>query len=550
MAMEGVKTFLESSTIHGLNYISTTRKFSRILWVIIVISGFIGAGVLIYESFDDWSENPVDTTIETYPIHMIRFPKVTVCPPKNTYTSLNHDIMAVGNMTIDYDTLGYKLLENFVKFFQQKDFDEIMEYINTFEEKDKFRNWYKQINLVPFWLKKNHKKVINDVYMFNYMFRNALKSHATSGHIATHHLGERFEVTNFELVTEYSVTIIVPYDVYNEKAYGNTTYRINYDIEGMFECIRIQSLGNNHECIDPNKNELIIEESNDVDGIRIIFTRKFDELDFENWKAKRITGFSVNWVFFSHETKVSQDLFEEENKFYTRMANYIHKSGISPKDIWNVVRQQKADWMASIIDPATLSYGISKYSPDYRGTVADMYDLIFKDIGKKLNETAIDIPLYNTNITDENLMTAAEMFLYIMTPHQDYWSNFHRTYSTLLQQCSLRRLLGEIFKITKLIRLINIPFPSLASVAIGAQAMKQKCKRVLADWEPIKCEDEEVTEVKGFIFEDLSREFNLSSYQYNIILTSSINFLQIDQGDLQFRQTIVLQANPLLHIAV
>ena len=76
--MEGVRTFLESSTIHGLSHISTTRKYVRLFWSFVVITGFLGASLLIKESFDSWSEIPVMTNIETVPITDIEFPKVTV----------------------------------------------------------------------------------------------------------------------------------------------------------------------------------------------------------------------------------------------------------------------------------------------------------------------------------------------------------------------------------------------------------------------------------------------------------------------------------------
>ena len=76
--MEGVGTFLESSTIHGLAYVATSRKYVRLFWTIVVIAGFTCAGILIYESFNDWNENPIKTTIETLPITDITFPKVTV----------------------------------------------------------------------------------------------------------------------------------------------------------------------------------------------------------------------------------------------------------------------------------------------------------------------------------------------------------------------------------------------------------------------------------------------------------------------------------------
>ena len=90
--MQDIKDFLESSTIHGLTYISTTKKIVKLFWIFVVIFGFTGAGVLIYQSFEAWAQSPVSTIVETMPISKITFPKVTVCPPKNTYTNLNYDL--------------------------------------------------------------------------------------------------------------------------------------------------------------------------------------------------------------------------------------------------------------------------------------------------------------------------------------------------------------------------------------------------------------------------------------------------------------------------
>ena len=101
--MDGVRVFLESSTIHGLTYISTTQKHARLFWFFIVVTGFCGAGYLIRESFASWSESPIKTTIETLPISEIKFPKVTVCPPRNTFTDLNYDLMITENVTLSND---------------------------------------------------------------------------------------------------------------------------------------------------------------------------------------------------------------------------------------------------------------------------------------------------------------------------------------------------------------------------------------------------------------------------------------------------------------
>ena len=123
--MENVEDFLESSTIHGLAYIATGRNYIRILWMSVVIAGFTGAGVMIHQAFQDWNESPVKTTIETLPITEITFPKVTVCPPKNTYTDLNYDLMMTGNMTLDEET-RYDLAKYAVELLFDNMFTSIM----------------------------------------------------------------------------------------------------------------------------------------------------------------------------------------------------------------------------------------------------------------------------------------------------------------------------------------------------------------------------------------------------------------------------------------
>ena len=62
--MEHLKEYLESSTIHGLYYISTCQsKTAKAGWLLIVILGFGCAGYLIQSSFSDWADSPVTTTI-------------------------------------------------------------------------------------------------------------------------------------------------------------------------------------------------------------------------------------------------------------------------------------------------------------------------------------------------------------------------------------------------------------------------------------------------------------------------------------------------------
>ena len=137
--MVGVSKFLESSTIRGLAYISTIRKFVRLFWILVVITGFIAAAFLIQESFVSWSDSPVKTTIETFPISELKLPKLTVCPPKQTFTDLNYDLMMTEN-----NTLTEKMRDELFKYALEVINEDSFSLNNwtKLHEEDRFYNWY------------------------------------------------------------------------------------------------------------------------------------------------------------------------------------------------------------------------------------------------------------------------------------------------------------------------------------------------------------------------------------------------------------------------
>ena len=89
--MRLIREFLESSTIHGLQHISTANsRTARLTWVTIIVVSFAFAMHMITSSYKEWQESPVSTTITTHPISELEFPTVTVCPPRGSNTALNH----------------------------------------------------------------------------------------------------------------------------------------------------------------------------------------------------------------------------------------------------------------------------------------------------------------------------------------------------------------------------------------------------------------------------------------------------------------------------
>ena len=75
IATSPIREFLETSTLHGLVYISKAKSvLGKVLWAVSVVVSFCIASVLIYDSFADWSAQPVSTIISTHPIKDLKFP--------------------------------------------------------------------------------------------------------------------------------------------------------------------------------------------------------------------------------------------------------------------------------------------------------------------------------------------------------------------------------------------------------------------------------------------------------------------------------------------
>ena len=81
--MLNFQEFLETSSIHGLPRIASSKKAAlKLFWLLTILVGFSVAGSLIYKAIRGYDEDPFVTKIETFPIAELKFPSITVCPPK------------------------------------------------------------------------------------------------------------------------------------------------------------------------------------------------------------------------------------------------------------------------------------------------------------------------------------------------------------------------------------------------------------------------------------------------------------------------------------
>ena len=360
---------------------------------------------------------------------------------------------------------------------------------------------------------------------------NNIETYATSGIVITPYFGDKFDINAFELQTGSVLKIKNPYfDAFEDDGcYGNLTLKFKYDIEDEMEWIKV----NGHGFLNPKEHEHEMTIPNFDDFVNIVFNRQFEF--WTDLKTKRFTGFQLEWVYDNkglNETELRHyrtPSLGNKNLYvlYIVLANLVHSLDQSLYDeLWRVVKQVKADWVDVITKPESNGYG--GYWGN-NGDPAEMFQDIFKEIKEKgnFNKKLIPrTPIYEKEITDFTLETAAEMFLYIMTEQKDKdWVDWKDEYSEWLTTSSLRRLQGNIADFYQV-------YPSYCQkshnlcVAVAVASVQETNNYGLKN----------VEEIKEFIFNELSRTFNLTSQHFKRF-TSSDSSLFIERGNIIEYQT-------------
>ena len=287
--MDKIRNFLESSTIHGLSYISTTKRFVRVFWVIVVILGFTGAGVMIYQSFQDWDESPVKTTVETFPITELTFPKVTVCPPKNTYTDLNYDLMMTENMTLKNETRN-EMTDYAMLLLYEHCFDNIITNLSLLQDKDRYYNWYHGITeiMIPYYT--------SNAYFDRLSY--SVSTHATSGTITTKDFGDMFDADKVEKRIYYRIEV-VPAD--------NIRSDPNISLHFEIERITMTDLSTGKDDfylpweaswdIPADQNIVKYETQPKDNSYTLVLSRSVTEEELAKQKLSFMPGFNFTWYF-------------------------------------------------------------------------------------------------------------------------------------------------------------------------------------------------------------------------------------------------------------
>ena len=284
--MTEFESFLESSSISGLNHISTTRRYGRLFWVFIVLTGFTVSGFLIYESFQAWEESPVKTTIETFPITELTFPKVTVCPPRNTYTNLNYDLMMTENMTLDDETKN-ELIDYAVELLHNNLYDRIMANMSKLQVKDRYHNWYNLLEDLDFpWYSPTY-----DIHNFLEIW-----TRAPYGSIHTQYFDEEFSFDNVELRLFYRVNFIIHESL---AGYENITLHIKVEKNS------IKDLSSGHDKFTFDFKQVDAEVKTFAKNFtppplgffRVDYDRAISKEDVRKLSLSHMPGFKITWHY-------------------------------------------------------------------------------------------------------------------------------------------------------------------------------------------------------------------------------------------------------------
>ena len=421
--MERLQDFLESSSIHGLSYIASSRRCLRVFWMIVVFSCFLIAGALIRRSILSWQTTPVITTIETLPITEAPFPLVTVCPPRKSYTSLNYDLINMENVKMDDQTRA-RLVRHAVKLINDAIFERDLELMTV---ESGLRNWYQGYDRI--YLPRKDRVTDKKTYMFY--------TYASSGSVTTVGFKKDFDAARFPLKITHKVYIYLPKEIqYVENA--SIILRIEHDTNEK-ESIKLNTKTFDLSQAEPL--ELVLPVSHCGRLCLINFNREMEPEYFKGWKLKRMTGMKVSWHY--NTSVESQSFYLDKNKNFIRMVNIIHKAEPdSVGIIWDFIKEMKASWSLDVgIKDAVLQSQIS---------AANMLPALpisnyIQDLEIEFNLTNISQVPIPDEINEETYKTGSDMFLYLAVyPPQYKWVGWMALYKDLLQSYSPKKIVTTL----------------------------------------------------------------------------------------------------------
>ena len=346
--------------------------------------------------------------------------QVTVCPPKNTFTNLNYDLMAVGNMTIHNPDL---LLDNLKRKILDTEFSQAWGLY--FDEDNGLRNWYQGHSregdpLVSMWTKKQ-----------------TISTSALSGVISTPSFRQPFDGAIFQNPTHldelYNFTVVIDFSgltvrswLWNkmlldieadlalgkEQIYvcGSKLWQTSEYSQSVSEHIKVKL-----QCPSGSCNEGTFLNYGQCSGgkVEVTFSRsQLDPSEVEVKKLQTMTGMRVAWNY-------SQSVTASERKFLTQNGQFIQLADLccsygqeNQEQVWEVVKEAKFKW---------------QFDTGSGYTALNILDRVEEQLGT-FNLTQSD-SCGEAGIRDEDLEAAARMHVYTFTQTRNIWNQVINLFS-------------------------------------------------------------------------------------------------------------------------
>lgn len=283
--MNYFQQFLESSTIHGLVHISTSQQFSRLFWIFVVFTGFSISTLLINDAFDNWAKSPIKTTIETKPISDLEFPKVTVCPPRNTFTDLNYDLIASENMTVSNET-RQQLIDITLSEFYDPLYKQSLNNLKMLHEENRLENWYKGTTKISYPYHDNDNSL-------NFQVSTSV----TVGSLKTQFFGETIDVGKIESF-DILIEISTPKHVVKDPKFTLTLEIERQFLENDLDVMEIRTLSGDtvftHDHGNRSFNTFKINGPDEI--LQMILTRKVTKHKIDT-NLEDMPGVSIKWSY-------------------------------------------------------------------------------------------------------------------------------------------------------------------------------------------------------------------------------------------------------------
>ena len=296
--------FLEASTIHGLSHIASSKSIVKPFWITIVFTGFSFAGILIHQSFQSWEESPIKTTVQTLPITELSFPKVTVCPPKNTFTNLNYDLLMAENMTIEDDT-RIKLIEKAFETLADHFVNESKSNFAQLEQKNIFFNWY------------NGYTKIHMPYFDSYINgqKQTIYTTSTEGAIETKYFRQAFDKSKLNRGMDVTVKIYVPENIRRNR---NITLMVHFEVEKLANLSfrsYDRTIFNSDYYDEPGEYKINVTFPTRKYYFEFQYKYKIINEDFQNQNLSKMPGFNLQWKY-SFDVNADRKFLVADHKEY------------------------------------------------------------------------------------------------------------------------------------------------------------------------------------------------------------------------------------------